>query len=397
MTRTDREWPSQLPWVLVAGGFHHRGAMDKANSALAKYLVERGTPVHLVAHEIDPDLAVHPLVTVHLARKPVGSVFLGETHLERAGQAVAKETCGKSPGARVVVNGGNCNWPDINWVHCVHRAWAPCEGDAPIWFRAKNRIAKLLARRREARALRRAGVIIANSRRTRRDLIERLALDPHAVRTVYPGADSNWGPATPVERAGARAWLGKSESRPLVAFVGALGHDCNKGFDRLWAAWLTLCARSDWDADLIVAGAGSGVARWQGRISQAGLDGRATLLGFTDRVKDVLAAADLLVSPVRYEAYGLNVQEAICRGVPAFVSAGAGIAERYPSELQGLLLSDPEDAEDLAMKLVRWRSSPAGWKERVLPFANELRRHTWQQMAQQIVSFVEGASPSPMI
>ena len=27
------------------------------------------------------------------------------------------------PLARVVVNGGNCAWPDINWVHAVHAAW----------------------------------------------------------------------------------------------------------------------------------------------------------------------------------------------------------------------------------------------------------------------------------
>ncbi len=68
------------------------------------------------------------------------------------------------------------------------------------------------------------------------------------------------------------------------------------------------------------------------------------MVGFTNRVSDILAAADVLVSPVRYESYGLNVQEAICCGVPAIVSRAAGVAERYPTELSDLLLPDPNDA-----------------------------------------------------
>ena len=44
--------PERTPWVIVAGGFHHRGGMDRANAALAAYLLESGTPVHLVGHEI---------------------------------------------------------------------------------------------------------------------------------------------------------------------------------------------------------------------------------------------------------------------------------------------------------------------------------------------------------
>ena len=38
----------------------------------------------------------------------------------------------------------------------------------------------------------------------------------------------------------------------------------------------------------------------------------------------------VLVSAPRHEAYGLNVQEAHCRGLPDLVSASAGVAERYP-------------------------------------------------------------------
>jgi glycosyltransferase involved in cell wall biosynthesis len=131
------------------------------------------------------------------------------------------------------------------------------------------------------------------------------------------------------------------------------------------------------------------MAAWQARIAAAGLAGRVRLLGFTDRVFDLLAAADLLVSPVRYEPYGLNVQEAIGRGVPALVSARAGVVERYPQTLTDMILPDPDDWSDLAARLLRWRADVAGWRERFRPLAESLRAQTWERMAEQIVDLAE--------
>ena len=59
------------------------------------------------------------------------------------------EVVGRDPLARVVVNGGNCAWPDINWVHAVHAAWPVHDDGAPWWSRYRNRRLKDLARRRE--------------------------------------------------------------------------------------------------------------------------------------------------------------------------------------------------------------------------------------------------------
>jgi glycosyltransferase involved in cell wall biosynthesis len=124
-------------------------------------------------------------------------------------------------------------------------------------------------------------------------------------------------------------------------------------------------------------------------VAEARLGDRVHLLGFTDRVADLLAAADLLVSPARYEAFGLNVQEAICRGVPALVSNSAGVAERYPSDLAEMMLPDPEDVDDLVARLLCWRSGIDDWKDRFRPLANAIRGYTWFDMARRIVSIVE--------
>jgi glycosyltransferase involved in cell wall biosynthesis len=187
------------------------------------------------------------------------------------------------PRARVVVNGGNCDWHDINWAHSVHHAWPPYDYYAPLWFKLKSRIDKSIARRRERAALINSRIVIANSERTRQDLITKLRVPAQKIHRIYLGADSPLGPITTGERIAARAWLGKDSDRPLAVFVGALGFDTNKGIDTLFAAWRRLCASPDWDVDLIVAGGGRGVESWRGRIEQAGLASRMRMLGFTDR------------------------------------------------------------------------------------------------------------------
>lgn len=377
-----------LPWVMVACGFHQRGGMEKANAALAGHLLDEGVRVHLVGHEVDPRLAERPGAEVHRVPRPGGSFLLGERLLERAGLAVARRVTAGHPGAPVLVNGGNCRWPDVNWVHSVHHAWPCVDPGAPAWFRAKNRLMKSSARRRERRAVGEARVVLANSEKTRLDLVRHLGVDAERVSVVYLGADPAWGPARPDERAAARGWLEVPGEGPVAAFVGALGHDRGKGFDLLLEAWSRLSADPAWDARLVAAGGGRGLDRWRGEVERRGLAGRVRLLGFTDRVGDLLAAADLLVSPTRYDAYGLAVQEAVCRGVPALVSARAGVAERYPPALREMVLPDPADVDDLVARLRGWRAEPERWRSAFRPLGEELRAHTWRDMARSIASVV---------
>lgn len=381
------------PWVIVAGGFHRKGGMDRLNWALARHLIKLGNPVHLVCHSIEPELR-EGVRSVDIVPRPGNSFMLGGFLLNQRGRGAAQRLTKQSPRARVVINGGNCNWPDINWAHCVHHAWERNDRCSPAWFKLKSRVSRWQACWGERSALRSARVVIANSERTRRDLINLLEIAPDRIHVVYPGVDPAFAAPNPGQRATAREWLGK-DGQPLVGFVGALGYDLNKGFDVLLSAWSRLCARSDWDADLIVAGGGRALDFWRRQIAEAGLGGRITLLGFSDRIPELLAATDLLVSPVRYEAYGLNVQEAICSGVPAIVSQSAGVAERYPVELRELLIPNPEDVEDLTARILRWRAATDYWKVKIRSFSQELGMHTLEAMALQIITVAGAPSLRP--
>jgi glycosyltransferase involved in cell wall biosynthesis len=373
-------------YLLVTGDFVKTGGMDRANFALADYLTRQGKQVHLVAHRIAPELSAHGNVTFHRVPKAANSYLLASPLLNWMGRSQAQRMT--AMGGRVLVNGGNCFWNDVNWVHYVHAAYEP-DFQVGQLRQLKGAVSRRLFLATERRTLRSARVIVANSARTKRDLIERLAIPEQRIHCVYYGTEPYiFYPATAQERAELRCQLGWSLDKPIVLFIGALG-DRRKGFDTLFFAWQRLCADSNWDADLVVIGAGAELPLWQRRAAEAGISSRIHFLGFRSDVPDLLRAADCLVAPTRYEAYGLGVHEALCCGLPALVSATAGVAERYPPDLSDLLLPNPEDAADLAARLSHWRKTPDEYSKLVNSFSGQLRGYTWDDMAQSILEKME--------
>ena len=378
------------PWLVVCGGFHQHGGMDRANLALAEYLRSSGHEVFLVGHDFDQER------TKGFTRREVprflGSTALGERGLWQIGKRQAERLAQEHPRARVVVNGGNCCFGDINWVHYIHNGYPSTYRNAPIWIRWKDQFLRAMYRRREALALRSARLVIANSQTAARQVITEVGVPASRVKVVYLGCSPDSRPATVSERTAAREWLKIRPTDRVLAFVGALTWDENKGLETLWRAWEKTSHIFGGNCILVVAGAGAKLARWRSRIAASDLGQSVRVLGFTERVNDVLAAADLLVSPSRYETFGLNVQEAICRGVPAIASASAGIAELYPEEMRPLLLPDCEDSDGLSRLIKRCLDDLEKWKERTRAFADQLRSYTWSDMAKRIVEVASEAN-----
>ncbi len=379
-------------FLLVSGDFVKTGGMDRANHALASYLADRGDEVHLVAYRAAGDLRSRPNVTLHQVVKPLNSYFLASPLLDRAGRLWARRIAGQ--GGRVVVNGGNCLWGDANWVHHVHAADAarPIGGVLRQW---KDRLAYRRSLAEERAAIRIARVAITGCERSRRDVLEKVGgIDPERVHTVYYGVDSTiFRPAEAEERKAIRERFGWPLDRPVLTFVGALG-DRRKGFDTLFAAWERLCHDPSWDADLVVVGRGAEASAWASRSVEAGLGDRMRFLGFVRDLPDLFRACDAHVLPSRYEGYSLVTQEALACGVPAFVTATAGIAERYPSELaEAFLIPDPEDVPGLVERLRRWRQESDRYRMAVAPFGEQIRALSWDAMAAQVVAIIESNPP----
>lgn len=381
---------NKTTWVIVAGGFHQRGGMDKANYALAQYLSESGRRVHLVSHDVDDDVRRMPLTEVTLVQRPLQSVFLGEFALDRAGRSVRRRLESSGRSVRMVANGSSCLLGDVNWVHYVHGAWRgkAVGGSAAVHTRNVLQYRTLCSR--EKIAFRRAKLILTNSILTANHVAACLKGDPRKISTIYLGADP-LSPIREAERAAAREKLNLASEIPVAAFVGSLGLDSRKGFDVLLKAWQILSRRPGWKAQLVVAGGGGALEACRDEARKLGLEDSVRFLGFSNEVSSILAASDVLVSPVRYEPYGLNIQEALSRGLAILTSDRAGIAERFSPDLTPLLIRDPESADELVHKTLLWHEGRQDWARRFRRLGDELRERTWGRMSQDIVQFVESA------
>ena len=360
--------------------------MDAANHALVRYLA-RSSEVHLVTHRASADVSDEPRVRVHRVWRPFSWDSVGSALLAREGRRVWRALTPR--GAYTLVNGGNCRLGAASWVHYVHAAFVPVAAGS-IVRRLKGSLLRRLDLADERVALRAAPVVICNSRRTRDDVISRIGVDPSRAHVVYYGSDADFVPVDDDERTAAKRAIGCSPERPLVGFVGALG-DRRKAFDTVFRAWIALCQRPEWDADLLVVGAGAELPAWRRRTREQGLEQRVQFLGRRFDMPAVFGALDALVHPARYEAYGLAVRESLCRGVPALVSASAGVAEHYPPELAELLIQDPDSPDELVTRLRAWRCDQARFRRLVEPLSAALRSRSWDAMAAEIATLVEGA------
>jgi glycosyltransferase involved in cell wall biosynthesis len=370
-------------FAIVAGDFVTTGGMDAPNFALASHLARSGGKVHLVGYRTAEELARDPNVVFHRVPKPAGAYSLGAPLL--GGWGLLQATAVAARRGAVVVNGGNCPFPGVNWVHYVHAAFAPTTA-GNTWRRAKGEASHRVNLMTERVALRRAKLVVVNSERTRRDVIDRVGIAEDRVVRIYYGVDAaRFRAASDDDRLTAKRSLGWRDDVPHVAFVGALG-DRRKGFDVLYEAWRLLCARPSWDAVMVVVGSGAELSAWRARATEDGLGERVRFLGFRRDVPRVLMASDALVAPTRYEAYGAGVHEALCCGLPALVSASAGVAERYPGPLRELLLDDVESPALVAAKISRWRERAPEWREAITPFGERLRARSWDDMARDLVS-----------
>jgi glycosyltransferase involved in cell wall biosynthesis len=227
---------------------------------------------------------------------------------------------------------------------------------------------RLLVGSVERLAIRRADVVLAASADLASRAADRGARDVRSVPVVAP-------PRPPVQRSPAevRAKLGALE-RPLLLAVGRLHPQ--KGFDVLIdaATMLAGAALASRCPPPLVVIAGDGPAEPALRAQIAAAHAPVRLLGRRTDVEDLLAAADVVVLPSRWEARALIAQEALRAGRPLVATAVGGLPELLgdgaalvaaedPAALAAAvagLLDDPAAAASLGE---RGRQRSAGWPD----------------------------------
>ena len=197
--------------------------------------------------------------------------------------------------------------------------------DHPEWF---GRFEGWANRRALRWAADEAAHLLADSHHTKRQLVERLGVEPDRVTVVWLGIDDRFsgselsqahGPA--VEPTLERHGLARGE---YLLAVGAVNERKN------FATLVECLRRLAPPMQLVLAGpAGSASAELQATIEAAGVTDRVRLLGFVpdDDLRALLQGALALVHPSLDEGFGFTPLEAMAAGVPAVVSGAGSLAE----------------------------------------------------------------------
>ncbi|QUQ71332.1 glycosyltransferase family 4 protein [Kutzneria sp. CA-103260] len=205
----------------------------------------------------------------------------------------------------------------------------------------------------------RADSLITCSAAMRAEVTHLFDVDPDTITVLHNGIEPRRWRVRPADVAAARDRHG-SPNAPLLLFFGRL--EWEKGVQDLIAG-LARIRRSHPGARLVVAGTGS---HDQWLADQARKHRVLRAVEFAGHLSDrelaaVLAAADAVVLPSRYEPFGIVALEAAAAGTPLVASTAGGLGEVVvdgktgssfaPADVDGLtaavrgVLNDPDAAQ----------------------------------------------------
>jgi UDP-glucose:(heptosyl)LPS alpha-1,3-glucosyltransferase len=145
----------------------------------------------------------------------------------------------------------------------------------------------------------------------------------------------------------ARRMLGISDDQKLWLAIGLQPQ--TKGFDRIVDA-----LPSDPASQLVIVGLwGDEKSARQLERTARRLDcqGRLLFLGLREDIPILMAAADVLVHPARYETTGTVLLEALVNGLPVITTAACGYAEHVAAADGGVVIAEPFSADQLLAAL----------------------------------------------
>ena len=288
---------------------------------LAREFQALGVPVHAVRRRPGVDLGL-PFVLARLIRRE--RIDLVHTH--NAGPWLYGGLAAKLAGARL--------------CHTEHSNLFPHQ-------RRMLRAERWLARWTE--------VIISDSEKVKRHLVERQGVPAGKIRVVVNGVDTRRFGAEGGAPAQARRLLGLNGDQPVVGTVGRLVPV--KDHRTLLAAFRRVAEQHP-AGRLVIVGDGplrGDLVRLAGTL---GLSDRVRFLGERRDIPQLLRAFDLFVLSSVSEGMPLTVLEAMAAGVPVVATRVGGVPEAVVDRETGWLVP-PGDPESMAGAVLALLADPA--------------------------------------
>ena len=335
--------------ALVRSAVHRQGGVERYVWLLARELAGRGHEVHLLARRC-PEL---PHASVRF--RPV----------EARGLFSFQKVLGFAAGVREILA-----QESFDVVHScdrvfacdiyragegVHREWLEVAArHLPAWKAALRRLDPLHGTlcRIERRLMAEGGArrVTAISKRGAEEIGRHFGR--RDVPVIYNGVDpEEFAPPKGGERAAIRRRLGAGEGAFLALHVGS--GFFRKGLRHLLAGFARLEGK---DALLVVSGRGS-IGPYRRLAGRLGVLDRVRFVGMEVPVPQLYRAADVFVFATLYEPFGNVCLEALASGLPCVFSSRSGGAEIVTDGVDGLVLKDPADPEEIA-RLIRLCREP---------------------------------------
>jgi glycogen synthase len=238
----------------------------------------------------------------------------------------------------------------------------------------------------------RADSVITCSAAMRAEVAELFELDPRAIAVVHNGIAPRRWRAGRASVAAARAHHRPGDDPVLVHF-GRLEHE--KGCQDLIAA-LPRIRRTHPGCRLLVAGKGSGAERLVEAAREHRVLRSVSFLGYVpdDELPALLAAADAVVLPSRYEPFGIVALEAAAAGAALVASTAGGLAEVVIHGETGLSFR-PGDVPGLAAAVIRVLDDPAAARQRARAAGDRLATDfDWTRIAATTAGLYAAARPA---
>jgi len=217
-------------------------------------------------------------------------------------------------------------------------------------------------------------VIVALSDYVVRQLKRHYHLPDDRIRKVFNGIEVVV--RTDEDRArvreSVRSEFGLGDQDVLVL---AVAHNFKlKGVARWMDALALLLRRGIANVRSLLVGKGDD-PKWHRRAAVLGLTNHLRFVGSSDRVRDFYVAADVLVHPTYYDPCSRVILEGMVSGLCCIASPWDGSSEVIRDGVNGFVLSDPENVDELA--------------DRVITLLDPHMRHT---MAEQACGVAENVS-----
>jgi len=368
------------------------GGVERQAHSVAQALLDAGHEVHFFCQRVDASIDAR--IAVHRIPSPLRAVrwfkvWWFDRACERAiaanGRFDLVHGFGKTSRQDVYYDGSGCL--------ADFQSWSIDGAIASGWRRQLRRASphqRVVARIERARYTRGSyRRVLAISELVRRQILDRYGLPPRDVERLYPGVDLERFAPDPAARERTRGLLGIGGDAPLVAFLGSDYR--RKGADTLIAA---LARLPDAHAFVIGGERADRRAAFESKARAAGLGARIHWLGVQPDPQRWLAAADLMLFPTRFDAFGSAVLEALACGVPALVSRRAGVAELVTEGKTGAVLDALGDGAAWAAAARPFLDAARRGELRALARA-EAERHPWSGHVQRVLGVYDELLSAP--